>query len=89
MESEYKAMMGQLKYTHTKFARGQIKGDYFLPTPPKPSTPLLGELGAERLMLPSPAPKPTRFHAAISQRYIKAREIELAGKRPMRWIEAG
>ena len=92
MESEYKATMGQLKYTHTKFARGQIEGDYFLPKPPARAQigkPSVTDAGIERLMLPSPAPKPTKLYAEISKRYIKAREIELAGERPMRWIEAG
>ena len=92
MESEYKAMIGQLKYTHTRFARGQIEGEYFLPKPPTPlqiGKPPTVEPGVERLMLPSPAPKPTRLYGEVSQRYIRAREIELAGERPMRWIEAG
>lgn len=92
MESEYKAMVGQLKYTHTRFARGAIEGEYFLPTPP--ARVQIGKLpiteaGMERLMLPSPAPKPTRLYAEVSKRYIRAREIELAGERQMRWIEAG
>ncbi|NOQ95054.1 MAG: hypothetical protein GQ555_00375 [Desulfobacterales bacterium] len=92
MESEYKATMGQLKYTHTKFARGQIEGGYFLPKPPKRvqigDVPTV-EPGIERLLLTGPAPKPTRFYGEVSQRYIRAREIELAGARQMRWIEAG
>ena len=89
MESEYKATMGQLKYTHTKFARGQIEGDYFLPTPPVRAQ--IGKISTapERLMLPSPAPKPTHLYAEISKRYVKSKAVELPGGRPMRWIEAG
>ncbi len=101
MEKFTQARLGQFRYEHAGFARGKIDPGYFLPEGKIPTKGLPELMTAEKglvpvrdihepLLLTGGAPKPTRFYAEVSQPYMKAADMPLAGSPArMRWVEAG